>query len=344
MPLDLGDGPVPASAFNQLICAGLVGAAEEHEDEEEAPSASVLPASSFSELWRAFLQQHPQLLQRTEALLPQDGLGRTGPVKLLYVKQQEWAVAAPGQGLDAVVSDEATTCHIVALRNRTTGAVALAHLDSPMSVRGMAALEAAVAGETRPGDGEALDVYIAGGYMEPSAEALSAALLQYLACDGARTYSLQVARMSSSNTAEALGVQGPVCRSLGIWLSDGAAFSGPLPEAARGPARQLRGARMWGSRPPTDEPLTQVPYLPASSEVVIVPYRFLPRPWLAQLLALNDRELLQRTSTSPELEGPTFVADMRATLAMLAGSSWAEHFPDGEALRLHVPTVRLGKG
>ena len=50
--------------------------------------------------------------------------------KCLYVGQREVAVVAPGDNVNMVGSEDATTCHIVILRDVHTGVTGLAHLDN----------------------------------------------------------------------------------------------------------------------------------------------------------------------------------------------------------------------
>ena len=50
--------------------------------------------------------------------------------KCLYVGQREMAVVAPGDNVNMIGSEDATTCHIVILRDVHTGVTGLAHLDN----------------------------------------------------------------------------------------------------------------------------------------------------------------------------------------------------------------------
>ena len=50
--------------------------------------------------------------------------------KCLYVGQGGVAVVAPGDNVNMVASDDATTCHIVILRDVHSGVTGLAHLDN----------------------------------------------------------------------------------------------------------------------------------------------------------------------------------------------------------------------
>lgn len=160
--------------------------------------------------------------------------------RFLYVMQHEWAVVAPGEGIDYIASDEATTCHLVGIRERGgTGVVGLAHVDSPETVADLCAMETAVEDKVRAlrGDDSAagdtpldLDIFIVGGYDGDSeAGLLTAVVLRHFASESPRTYNLQLALVSSLNTrvqplSPALSsasafAAAPTCRSLGFVLA-----------------------------------------------------------------------------------------------------------------------------
>ena len=54
----------------------------------------------------------------------------TAQENCLYVGQREMAVLTPEDGMELVGSEDATTCHILVLRESTSSTVGLAHLDS----------------------------------------------------------------------------------------------------------------------------------------------------------------------------------------------------------------------
>lgn len=295
----------------------------------------------FATLWGEFLSRHATLKRRSEAL-PQrtlSSLAGAAPARLLYVMQHEWAVV-PGPsegGPDFIASDDATTCHIVAARNPETGAVGLCHLDHANRVNDLASFEAALAPTppTTP-----IELYIVGGYREEQSEELSAAVLHYFHLSSGLPWLLRMARLSVGNT-ETLenGVLSPICRSFGLRCEDGSCFSGPLPPASRGPARALRAARIFSDQP---QPLTRLPYNPVSQRVEVSAFPFSRSEWQWQLLQMDDRSLLENTSTSCEVEGPHYAHEMRETLRLLYDSRPDDHFvgTTGGA-SFDVPRMRL---
>ena len=50
--------------------------------------------------------------------------------RCLYVGQREMAVIAPGDNVNMFGSEDATTCHIVILRDKHTGVTGLAHIET----------------------------------------------------------------------------------------------------------------------------------------------------------------------------------------------------------------------
>lgn len=252
----------------------------------------------FADLWSELMGRRcPALLARSlalaehgtlrDVLLAASDAQARGPgpgqgllCTILYVAQHEYAVIGPfhpGSGDPRapafVASDEATTCHLVGLREPGTGVVALAHVDSEeAAAAGLAAMERRLweeVGARAQGQGASssssrvLDVWIVGGYdarqgSRSGGELLTARILAYFADQGdvAVTYRLQAALVSGTNTTAlpppypsglgAGGVPAPRCRSLGFCLRTGRAFTGAIPQEVKGPLRALRALRLWG--------------------------------------------------------------------------------------------------
>lgn len=80
-----------------------------------------------------------------------------GRTQVVNVMQGEAATAQPGHGPVALGSDSATTCHIVAFRNPSTGRVCLAHLDSSKRIaKAVDGMWERVSSTDRGGDSDAL--------------------------------------------------------------------------------------------------------------------------------------------------------------------------------------------
>nr|CAH7718032.1 unnamed protein product [Callosobruchus chinensis] len=87
----------------------------------------------------------------------------------LYVMQQEYAAVAPrNKVVDIMGSDDATTCIIIIVRDRNSGATALAHLDNPPGVE--KAVEKIIKNLQHLSDACSqgkYDIYLVGGYQDP---------------------------------------------------------------------------------------------------------------------------------------------------------------------------------
>ncbi len=316
-----------------------------------------------------------------------------GPTRVLYIMQHEWAVVAPQDGLHYLASDDATTCHLVGIRERGTGVTGLAHVDTPESVEDLEAMEAEVERRARACLGPSssslssssttpltLDLYLVGGFQgDAEAGLLTAILLRHFATTSPRTYHLQLSLASSLNTCPhpTSSLPSPICRSLGFALHTGQVFTGDLPRELREPMHTLRSLRLWGwgarnlirleYLPPSSLPAAKTPLLRGSSmakgdsssstgssstsssssssssspeletdatpagggSVVIAPFRYKASKHTQELLRLNDSALIQRTSTSPAIESPGFVEEIRAVLHLLSSSQPEQFFgPD----------------
>ena len=287
MPVLLPPGSIPASSIEDGKEAPLLPFLT---DEDVLPllrtalqakrGFGTSPPTSFGQLFIDLLtRKQPALLERTRrfasdaasntlaAHVPPPspttngkGGGREGGKggsqrprqRFLYIVQHEWVVVTPGEGVDYIASDEATTCHLVAIRERGSGVVGLAHVDSPEAVEDLSAMEAAVEDRARAwrrcdtaaaaGAGAAndmplaLDLFIVGGYDGDSeAGLLTAVLLRHFVSESQRTYRLQLALVSFLNTSphpspssssSSSTVPAPTCRSLGFILASGGGSEG----------------------------------------------------------------------------------------------------------------------
>jgi hypothetical protein len=251
LPSETEDGEGESQALNRAD----IPAAESPPVVPGASHAVYEPAelpSGFGRGWHALLKRHPVLEARSLAF-PRRSLsvleGTSTPereVTCLYVMQGEWGMVRPGEGFDYVASDEATTCHMVGLRNPITRAVALCHIDHPHRVRELHHMVESV-GEGA--GGAPLELHLVGGYEELAANELTAELLRFFATSP-QAFDLRVACVSATNTRIERGLVQPVCRSLGLRCEDGEAFTGVLPRAFRGPGRDYRQARIFSTAEP----------------------------------------------------------------------------------------------
>ena len=273
----------------------------------------------------------------TQSLL---GVAGGGQSRFLYVMQGEWAVAIPGEGVVGYLgTDDATTCHIIGIRNPVTGAIALMHVDQLEALQQIQEVEEAVSQHT--GQDTVLELYLVGGYNDPAAkaESMSRDLFRYFCLSSDKSYKLMVACLAPVNTVvTTAGVHAPRCRSLGFRCADGIYFSGDFPPALRHPAKVLRSAR--GMSGNVERPLSLLDYNAQDGPMLVHPFYWSKNnrsiPWL---LSLDDEEFLRYTSTSPLVEGPFFVIEMRKVFSLLLTDDGTTVFKGNQPLRFALPIV-----
>ncbi|CAM9225097.1 unnamed protein product [Choristocarpus tenellus] len=131
-----------------------------------------------------------ELVETAERFCTTSTCVQENTIEVLRVLQGEVAMAMPGDGPESLGSDCATTCHIVAMRNPSSGQSCLAHLDSASRVtecvnRMNTLMDAPVPQDSSTnatGGYPSLDLYVVGGYLgEPEAEELTTCLFDALA-------------------------------------------------------------------------------------------------------------------------------------------------------------------
>ena len=263
---------------------------------------------------------------------------QTSPERVLYVHQGEVAHALPSQ-CDVLVSDRATTCHILALRSSSASSgtssgegkeamTSLTHIDSDQyetSVRAMID-EHKRHHSIRSSDVKLeMEISIMGGFVDDEGHSrrISNWLLHLLADiaeeeESSLQMRLKTCAISAMNDN---GYTGPIGRGLAIHLATGQVFLAKASSCVVGPHMILRNARLWsaeekGIPDPAVHQLTVI-HTTTSNEIVIEPFRFGALPGIDQLMALPDDILLEYTSTSPCAEEDDFCTVVRATLNFL---------------------------
>lgn len=278
---------------------------------------------------------------------------RDSSERVLYVGQGEVAHAVPSQ-CDVVMSDKATTCHIIAVRSLCeTPLTSLAHVDGPgyeQCVRKMIRFHREYAYQTYHGeekksedeDGRVtVEVHIVGGYddSEGSSREISTFIIDVLArmaYDERHTMKIMLKTCAISSLNDD-GTGRPVGRGLGISCSSGGVFLAKATKDVEGPATELRSARLWSGKGGSELTVIHSPY----SEYLFVKPFELERPKHSRLLlSMLDTDLLQCTSTSPEVEEEGFCNEIRRTLRFMLKASSAAIF--GEHVNRSVKFHRVG--
>jgi len=257
---------------------------------------------------RSLFQTYPHFKETASALssLPTKVVG---PVGLLYVHQREFAVTVPhDKNVSILGTDDATTCHIAVLRHSGSGAVGLAHFDG-------GALEEAASNMTRRiqelsmGYTEGrLEIHIIGGFQDSRgcSEELSLSLLHAFHKQPVEIDLLTccVCEMNSTNRG---GIHWPAIYGIGVNVKTGEIFPANFPD--KGPEIPLRAARHFSG---TQQVLDV--YDCNLGLMRIGPFNYEPLRGVDLWLQQGDEFILQHLSTSPEVEPPHFVMQVRATL------------------------------
>lgn len=272
--------------------------------------------------------------------------------RVLYVAQGEVAHAGPLQ-CDVLVSDRATTCHIVALRSDSDSAVpltTLAHIDGTSyeeclrdailrhSQHHEGRRAAAPAPASTKDNKIDMDVHMVGGFVHETSRKISNWLLRTLSqiaseYEDSMTFTLRTCAISSLNDS---GSGDPILRGMGIDLRSGRVFAAKV-DASLIPCSELRSARLFqrGSRTLScihDE---------TSNDLIVAPFAFEPFSNADVLLSLDDTLLLRCTSTSPHCEEGDFCASLRSTLLLLRDATPSSVF--GKRIDEPVRLRRAGR-
>jgi len=267
---------------------------------------SSISVSSLHDTFQLLKANSISLLSRPVRLVSADE-------RCLYVGQREMAVAACDDNMDMLGSEDATTCHIVILRDVTTEAhvTGVAHIDSDEPEQFLA-LERAVRDRngvrsvTRELDALEYDVSIFGGYDDDNrtSEDITETLLSVMQALNAR-FRLQIACIGSVNTLVKNNVAWPRVYGAGVSLDTGQVFSAQF--SYHGPDTDIRSLRLnSGGRN-----LNNI-YDPHSGQIVLHPFTYRVIPDAHLWLRKADSFILKYCSTSPKVEPPDFCENMRS--------------------------------
>jgi protein N-terminal asparagine amidohydrolase len=234
-----------------------------------------------------------------------------GPQNLLYVSQREFAICAPHDKTVSIVgTDDCTTCLAVILRHPASGAIALGHFDS-VCAEGLSTIL-----------NKLQDITIGLGYFDPSplqlhivgsfsdsrgySEELIYSTL-HLVHKQPVEIELLTACIGELNTILRGDVHWPIIYGVGVNLKTGEIFPATFPE--KGPDIPLRHARLFTGT----YALLEV-YDCTSGLLRIGPFHYDPMRCASTFLQQPDEFILQHLSSSPEVEPPHVISQIRATL------------------------------
>ncbi|XP_049874609.1 protein N-terminal asparagine amidohydrolase isoform X2 [Pectinophora gossypiella] len=298
---------------------------------------------------RALLAAHPGYRDAAAQLLGA-AVRVLGPAHLLYVAQRELAAVAPhDKNVQIIGSDDATSCIIVVVRHSGSGAVALAHLDGSGTADAAAAMVARVQ-QLAVGYPEGrLELQLVGGFTDPhrySDELFANIMLSFhrLTVE----IDLTLACCCELNTALGGGSPAPLVTGVGVDIRAGDLFPATFPD--KGPELPLRGARTITGGPhsaqvwqtenrcrldgPNDRGSCRWQgsnigvdsygcrevldiYDNGVGMLRVGPFNYDPLRGVDLWLEQSDDFILQHLSTTPAVEPPHFVHNIRMTLKFI---------------------------
>lgn len=277
-----------------------------------------------------YLRTIPSVIERAEELQAQPvrvlSDKTTQESRILNICQGEIGHATSKQ-TDVIVSDRATTCHIVAVRS-TSGddaagssepLVSLCHIDKAgykECIRNMIQTHKDHHGELSL-DAIDMDIHLVGGYDdgEGTSLAITEHLLHLLGQISTEekddiTMTLKTCAVSGLNDS---GFGAPIGRGLAMDTATGTVYLASVDDTVAGPAPTLRAARLWSTAPRTKLSVVHTQFS-RDSIISIEPFEFSTFKTLDAILSLPDHIMLQYTSTSPDVEEDDFCHRVRTTL------------------------------
>lgn len=306
-----------------------------------------------------YLKNIPQLMDGRDELLAcaPRVFNKDSFERIVYVAQGEVGHSLSSQ-CDILVSDKATTCHILAFRSKLNGNVpltSLTHIDGASyesCIRAMVGEHvlhhrSSVEEEKKSEDfsiSEKIDfeIHVMGGFEDPDSSSLgiSAWLMGLLVRIGEEQKDTlkMILRTCAISAMNDNGFECPIGRGLGIDLHSGNVFLAKVEEEAAGPEVCLRSVRLWSG---VESRELSVIHSSRCNHVTVFPFEFKSFGQINQLLRLSDEVLVQYTSTSPYVEEPYFCKSIRGSLKYLKEKTCQQVF--GPAVNQPLVFQRAGK-
>ena len=255
---------------------------------------------------------------------------------VLYVQQGEIGITCPkDKSIQYIGSSDATTCHIVIIRDSDTGVSGVAHIDSLNQdhlnkfvgkITNLVKLrcndkkdEPDPANESQEGkavvptkcDKQPLELYVVGGYQDERdmSEELSMDLMKYF-IHSRQHFIVRILAIGRLNTIHVDGNDphnAPILCGSAVELSTGKVF--PANFSYRGPDETIRHLRLsFCSR----KNGFVDPYNPETGELTVPSFHVNAHTEnLTYYMQLPDETFLQYMSTSPKVEPPHFVENQK---------------------------------
>ena len=286
---------------------------------------------------------YPQVASRAMSFLQTTSLvDNRNDVKVLNVLQGEIAHATSLQA-DIVLSTDATTCHVVALRSTSARLVPLVTVTHVDSIGYIPCLQSAMRGhiDYHQQPKIQMEIHMVGGFLDKrgTSQALSTFLISQFAelasllKDQVHVIlsTLCISSMNTTYLTSCPNSATPVARGLAIYPETGIVFMvnsiSSFPSQHVGPAIALRTARLYSSSLYLKDTLYLIHdynrnydnfnSTTSSSVIRIQPFRYDVNRWLESLLQMTDQEMLFKTSTSPECEASDYCENIRKSIRFM---------------------------
>jgi len=237
-----------------------------------------------------------------------------GPMGLLYVSQREFAVCGPhDKTVNILGTDDCTTCLAIILRHPTSGAIGLGHFES-VCVDGISTMLSRLQDESLNigyFDQAPIQMHIVGSYSDTRgySEELICSVLHYVHKQQFEV-DLITACVGEQNTIVRGDIPWPLAYGVGVNLKTGEIFPATFPD--KGPDIPLRHARLLTGT----HDLLEV-YDSTSGLLRIGPFHYDPMRSVRIVLQQSDEFIIQHLSSSPEVEPPHVIAEIKTTLKHL---------------------------
>jgi len=258
-------------------------------------------------------ERHQLLKANSVSLINRESRRVEASESYIYVGQKEAAVVGPSDSVGMIGSEDATTCHIVILRDSESGVTGLAHLDSE-EPNDFLTLERAV--RDRRGvrsvtreleETMEYEVSILGGYSDENSTSEEITEMLLTVMQGLKAiFRLKLACLGQINTEIKEGVAWPRIYGGGVIVETGEVFAATFPY--HGPDTDIRGLRLHARQ---RLGLANI-YDYMSGKIVIQPFAYQPLREAHLWVKKTDEFLLRYCSTSPLVEPPSFCANLRA--------------------------------
>ncbi|CAA7397983.1 unnamed protein product [Spirodela intermedia] len=282
------------------------------------------------------LLEHPSLVSASDRLkaMPERKLSSVSedstaersvpPFKHVYVFQREYATVDPGL-VELAGTDEATTCVGFVIRNRDSGMISIAHLDSARVVDlGLdQMLSSLVHGEVG-----VLDVHLIGGFQDAPYSnnairvdkevghsfPLCSKIIEALKSRSEQFHIKTLCVLGHNTKRDSHGNSFPIISGFLVDTSSGSVMPASFDRSSRCPDEIVRRVRVTvSSGDPRWKGKLMDTYDTSCDRFLIAPCSWSLgwAPFASELLQLPDSEILSQCSTSPLAESPDFVDNER---------------------------------